>query len=257
MWPLTLDPCPLSSVWNSQHHPSKEGGSDIGPFDTSSKGEEWGGQEIKSYVISPALFTLKLDLFIKMTVGHCTHPSTSKSLLQIQACQVSSYLKHDSFLHVCISEIRNEFISCGVFLPPKIVIKFDSMSNNQWHIIYLHAYIWYIWLFICMHIFDIFGRGNVRFEEVAYTSACTCVTLRSFWTPDGRIPVPSSIHPHSIPLVTATLCHWLNAFNDTSAPQESWAPSSGGELPGFHLLKLSPQRMNANSKVKWQGNFYP
>lgn len=57
-----------------------------GPFDTGSKRQEWGWQEIKSYVISSALFTLKLSIFIELKAGHCTHPIKAPPVYREVSC---------------------------------------------------------------------------------------------------------------------------------------------------------------------------
>lgn len=78
-----------------------------GPFDTGSKRQEWGRQEIKSYVISSALFTLKLSIFIELKAGHCTHPIKAPPVYREVSCVPN--LK-TQFLFICLNFSNTKWI---------------------------------------------------------------------------------------------------------------------------------------------------
>lgn len=139
-WPLTLDLCSpglhgtfcitLAMKVTVLSHD---------PFGTNSKVEEW----VKSYVISADFFTLKLNFFIEMKVHLCTQPaqepSTDRGLSWVLTSK-SQFLLYFAFL-----KYEMNAFNVVSFYFPKIVTKFESMSENQWHMTYLHTYIWYGW----------------------------------------------------------------------------------------------------------------
>ena len=78
-----------------------------GPFDTGSKRQEWGWQEIKSYVIASALFTLKFNIFIELKAGYCTHPIKELSIYR----EVSCVLNHKTqFLFIYLHSLNTKWI---------------------------------------------------------------------------------------------------------------------------------------------------
>ena len=128
---------------NFQHQPSNEGGCSD-PWFLWHRLKRREVRRLRNQILChiPALFTLKLNIFIELKVAHYAPPIKKTSTDRGVFCVLSSKAQT---LFMCLHFWNAKYMHLMwyPFYSPETVIKFGTVSNNQWLLIHLH--IWFIW----------------------------------------------------------------------------------------------------------------